>query len=149
MLISQALTTIIERGFVAVALVLSVTWKVTEVGPPAVVGVPEITPLELSDSPADKVPEAIVQVYGVVPPVAARVCEEATPTVQDGNELVVILGDALIVIERGLVAVALVLSVTWKVTEVGPPAVVGVPEITPLERSDSPAGKVPEAIVQA
>ena len=44
-----------------------------EVGPPAVVGVPEITPLELSDSPLGNVPEDIDQVYEVVPPVAVRV----------------------------------------------------------------------------
>ena len=52
----------IEMAFVAVVLVMSATWKVMDVGPPAVVGVPEITPLELSDSPAGNVPEAIVQV---------------------------------------------------------------------------------------
>ena len=64
---------VIGRDALAVALVLSVTLKVMEVGPPAVVGVPEITPLELSDNPAGKVPEVIVQVYGGVPPVAVRV----------------------------------------------------------------------------
>ena len=64
-----------DRDFAAVAFELSVTRKVTEVGPPAIVGVPEITPLELSDSPAGNVPEAIVQLSGVLPPVAVRVCE--------------------------------------------------------------------------
>ena len=59
-----------------------------------------------------------------------------------------ILGDALIVIDRVFVAFKLVLSVTWKVTEVGSPAVVGVPEITPLELRDNPEGNVPEVIVQ-
>ena len=54
----------------------------------------------------------------------------------------------LIVIDSELLAVVLPLSVTRKLTEVGPPAVVGVPEITPLELSDSPAGNVPDAIVQ-
>ena len=54
----------------------------------------------------------------------------------------------LIVIDNASVVIALVLSVTWKVTEVGPPDVMGVPEITPLELRDSPAGKVPEVIVQ-
>jgi hypothetical protein len=59
----------------------------------------------------------------------------------------VILGAVLfIVIDRTCVAVALALSVTLKVIEVGPPAVVGVPEITPLELRDNPAGNVPEAI---
>ena len=68
------------------------------------------------------------------------------PTVQVGNELVVILGRLLMVIDSDLVALALVPSVTRKVTAVGPPAVVGVPEITPLALSDNPAGNVPEAI---
>ena len=52
------------------------------------------------------------------------------------------------VMERDCVAVNLLASVTLKVTEVGPPAVVGVPEITPLELRESPVGNVPEAIVQ-
>ena len=38
-------------------------------------GVPEITPLELRESPAGKEPEAIVQEKGDVPAVADRVCE--------------------------------------------------------------------------
>ena len=59
-----------------------------------------------------------------------------------------ILREVLIVIGRDLVTVVPVLSVTLKVMEVGPPAVVGVPEITPLEPSDSPAGNDPEAIDQ-
>jgi hypothetical protein len=58
-MVSVALLIVNDKAFVAVTLVLSVTRKVTEVGPPAVVGVPEITPLELSDNPAGKVPEAI------------------------------------------------------------------------------------------
>ena len=65
-----------------------------------------------------------------------------------GIELVVILGGLLLVIDSDMVAVALVLSVTRKVTAVGPPVVVGVPEITPLALSASPAGNVPEAIDQ-
>ena len=58
------------------------------------------------------------------------------------------LGGVIMVMERDCVAVKLLASVTLKVTEVGPPAVVGVPEITPLALSVSPAGNVPEAIVQ-
>jgi len=53
------------------------------------------------------------------------------------------------VIDKDLFAVLLVLSVTCKVTEVGPPAVVGVPEITPPELRDNPAGKLPAVIAQA
>ena len=41
---------------------------------PAVVGVPEMIPVEAARvRPAGRVPEAIDQVYGVWPPVAARV----------------------------------------------------------------------------
>ena len=56
-------------------------------------------------------------------------------------------GTLLIVIGSDIVAVIFVLSVTWKVTGVGPPAVRGVPEIIPPALSDSPAGKLPEDIV--
>ena len=69
------LAMVIGMFLVAIAPVLSVTLKVIEAGPPVVVGVPEITPLEISVSPAGSVPEAIDQVYGVVPPVAIRVWE--------------------------------------------------------------------------
>jgi hypothetical protein len=63
MLISQAAyAVVIDKTLVAVRLLESVTLKVTEVGPPAAVGVPEITPLELRESPAGNVPDAIVQV---------------------------------------------------------------------------------------
>ena len=65
---------VIVRAFVAVADILSFTWKVMEVVL-AVVGVPEITPPELSPSPDGKLPEATAQVYGAVPLVAVRVCE--------------------------------------------------------------------------
>jgi hypothetical protein len=40
---------------------------------PAVVGVPEIWPLDAKLSPAGRVPEARDHVYGVIPPAAARV----------------------------------------------------------------------------
>ena len=49
----------------------------------------------------------------------------------------------LIVSDRDFVAVEFELSVTRKVTEIGPPAVVGVPEICPPEESVSPGGSVP------
>ena len=43
---------------------------------PAVVGVPEMTPVEeLSVNPLGKLPEVIDQVYVPVPPVAWRVAE--------------------------------------------------------------------------
>lgn len=55
--------------------------------------------------------------------------------------------DGLTAIDIDWVAVALLLSVTLKVTEVAAQAAVGVPEIVPIELSDNPPGKVPELIV--
>ena len=70
------------------------------------------------------------------------------PIVNVDNELLVILGAVLIVSDKDFVADAVAESVTWKVTEVGPLAAVGVPEMTPPELSVIPAGNVPDAIVQ-
>ena len=42
---------------------------------PAAVGVPEIAPFEARVKPAGNEPVAIVQVYGAVPPLAARLEE--------------------------------------------------------------------------
>ena len=58
------------------------------------------------------------------------------------------LGGVVIAIDNDFVAVVLVKSVTLNVMEVGPPTVVGVPETTPLELSDSPDGREPVAIDQ-
>ena len=66
-----------------------------------------------------------------------------------GNEIVVIRGGGMIVIARDFVAVVFILSVTWKVTEIELPAVVGIPEITPPPLSDNPKGNVPDVMVQA
>jgi hypothetical protein len=49
----------------------SVTWTV-KLLPPAVVGVPEICPLAERVKPEGRVPENSDQLYGAVPPVAAR-----------------------------------------------------------------------------
>jgi hypothetical protein len=42
---------------------------------PALVGVPVMAPSELSDSPAGKLPDAMLHAYGAVPPAAESVCE--------------------------------------------------------------------------
>ena len=53
----------------------SVTWTV-KLNVPATVGVPEMTPVSLlSVSPVGSDPLAIDQVYGKVPPLAAKVAE--------------------------------------------------------------------------
>src|SRR5262245_46651209 len=52
---------------------------------PAVVGVPEIVPDELSIKPGGKLPLVISHVYGAVPPAAESVCEYTPPTVPAGS----------------------------------------------------------------
>jgi len=66
---------VIESGCAAVRDPLSVTRTVI-FDVPTVVGVPVIAPEdESSDKPAGNVPTVTAQVYGVVPPVAAKVAE--------------------------------------------------------------------------
>jgi len=80
---------------------------------PAVVGVPLIAPDEFNDNPAGKVPAARSQVYGVVPPVAAKLVEGyVEPTTPTGNDVVVTERAGLIVIDSACVAVRDPLSVT-------------------------------------
>ena len=65
--------TVILRSLVAVVRLASFICTV-KVLAPTVVGVPEMTPVEAARArPAGRVPEAIDQVYGVWPPVAASV----------------------------------------------------------------------------
>ena len=82
----------------AVPEALSVTWIVKFAGP-ATDGVPLIWPAELSVKPVGSVPAEMDQVYGGVPPLAARLCEYAVPTCPFGNDEVVITGAATILIE--------------------------------------------------
>jgi len=59
----------------AVGVVESVTFAV-KLKEPDVVGVPEIVPLAAdSVNPAGNAPELILQLYGVVPPLATKVVE--------------------------------------------------------------------------
>jgi hypothetical protein len=68
--IVNAAVTVMVNVWVAVACAGSVTFTVTEKLPEAA-GVPDMTPAELIERPLGR-PEAD-QVYGGVPPVAARV----------------------------------------------------------------------------
>ena len=65
---------VIDNALVAVPLALSATCTV-KLLVPAAVGVPLMTPALLKLKPAGSVPELTDQVYGVVPPLAANVCE--------------------------------------------------------------------------
>jgi hypothetical protein len=69
-----AVATLIERAWVAAADLLSVAFAVKFAAPVAD-GVPLIKPAGLSDKPPGKAPAEIDQVYGGVPPLAAKLCE--------------------------------------------------------------------------
>ena len=66
--------TVRTNCFEAVTLAESVTVTV-KVNAPLCVGVPLRTPAELKVTPAGNAPEVNDHVYGLVPPVAVKVCE--------------------------------------------------------------------------
>ena len=121
---------------------MSVTVTVTLDGP-AAAGVPEIVPVAGSIVRFAGRPVAD-QVYGVVPPVAARLAEYGVPAGPDGSVAVVIATPGLTVRDRffeTLRCVGAVESVTVIVT-VAAPVAVGVPVIAPVVALiESPAGK--------
>ena len=129
----------------------SVTCTVKFVVPEAV-GVPLMTPVEaLMARPAGSEPTEIDHVYGVVPPVAVRVCEYATPCWPLGKEVELIeSAGAATSIERLVVLEAAgdpeSVTLTMKLTL---PAVVGVPLIRPVDALRvRPAGRLPAMIDQ-
>jgi len=70
-----AAATVMLNAFVAVLFSESLTCTVNE-AVPAVVGVPEMTPVDAARlSPAGKAPALTLQLYGVVPPLAWIVVE--------------------------------------------------------------------------
>jgi hypothetical protein len=118
---------------------------------PDTVGVPEIVPAEDSVRPPGNAPESMLQLYGVVPPLAASVVEYAVPTCPDGTDTVLIC--------TGVTAAATVMLIDFEVVcGVGEesltravkgavPATVGVPLIWPVEAfNPSPVGSDPEGI---
>lgn len=71
---------------------------------PAAVGVPLITPAGDNVRPAGGVPDVTDHVYGCVPPMAAKLCEYAVPTVPFGRgDVVVIETGGIIVRENAFV----------------------------------------------
>ena len=84
---------VIDSGLDPVCEPLSVTWTVKLLAL-AAAGVPLITPATDNVKPAGNAPDATDQEYGGVPPVAAKACKYALPTVAAGK------GDA-VVIESG------------------------------------------------
>ena len=105
----RAAPTTIERACVAVCavgVVLSVALTVKLYVPEAV-GVPEIV-LPLSVRPVGSEPAEMDHVYGLVPPLAASVCEYAVLVVPLGRDVVVTPRPAPTTIERACVAVSAV-----------------------------------------
>ena len=86
-----------------------------------------------------------------MPLLACSVVEYAVPVVPPGNDVVVIVGGcgaAATAILNAFVAVLFAASVTFTVNDTVP-AVVGVPEITPVEAVRlNPAGNVPALRLQ-
>jgi len=141
---------VMEKDCVPVPPTESVTFRIAELKFPVAVGVPLMTPEEaFMESPVGRpvaekvrvpVPPLAVAVYGV----NSRFWSQA-----EGGVGEVKLGAATMLIVSILEAVPPAVSVTLKVMEVGPPAVVGVPEMTPVDAlRDRPLGSVPDVIDQ-
>ena len=146
-----AAATAMLKAFVPVLFAASVTCTVND-AVAAVVGVPEITPVDATRlNPAGNEPELIDQVYGVVPPLACKVVEYVVPTVPPGSAVVVTVGGcaaAATAMLKAFVPVLFTASVTCTVNDVVA-AVVGVPEITPVDATRlNPAGSVPALTLQ-
>src|SRR5215471_9384983 len=103
-------------------------------------------------NPAGKVPLVRVQVYGVVPPLAASVALYAMFTSPSGNEVVVIAKVAGVIVSVKLtvfVCAGVSESFTCNVSGKLLAAAVGVPLMTPVELFRfSPLGSVPLVSVQ-
>src|SRR4029077_10471185 len=139
------------KAFVPVLFAASVTCTVND-AVPAVVGVPEITPVDATRlNPAGSVPALTLQVYGVVPPLACSVVVYALPAAPPGNDVVVTVGGcaaAATAILKAFAPVLFAASVTCTVNDTVP-AAVGVPEITPVDATRlNPAGSVPALTLQ-
>jgi hypothetical protein len=136
---------------VCAGVLASLTWTVIG-NVPETDGVPLICPPPINTSPAGNVPDVILQLYGVVPPVAAREAEYALFTCPAAKEDVVTssaCAPAATTILKFAVALSTgaLLSVTFTVNENVPDAV-GVPLICPPPLNVSPVGNVPELILQ-
>ena len=100
------------------------------------VGVPENVP-PLNESPADSVPDVILQVKGRVPPVVVRVVGAyAAPTSPSGIDVVVMLGAATMVSGSVCVALMLAESVTFT-TSIGVAVAAGVARIRDVTHSSA------------
>jgi hypothetical protein len=114
---------------------------------PAVVGVPLRVPLLARESPLGS-PLGTVNLYGAVPPVAARVAEYAVPAVPEGSEAVV--NDTGVVVVAAVATAMLNTLLTFcgvaeesvtVMVKLQLQAVVGVPLSAPLLIREVPSGK--------
>ena len=125
----------------------SVTLNVNGVAARADVGVPLIAPVEAFNfKPAGSVPEVNCQVYGVTPPLAVRVVEQAVVATQLRETAGAVTSWGMIVSAKVAEAVCCGVpeSVTLNVSDVAVTGDVGVPLISPVEVfSVSPVGNVP------
>jgi hypothetical protein len=108
---------------------------------PTVVGVPEIAPFAAKLKPAGNVPLSRLHVMGMSP-VASSVWLYAVPTIPFGNVSVLIAGAVLVIVMKSGVAwyPAALVALTEKEDV---PAIVGVPEITPVSSMLKPSGNGP------
>jgi len=105
--IERAGPTVMLRDFVAVCavgLVESVALTVNE-EVPAAVGVPLSAPSDASDRPVGSEPVVMLQVYGLVPPVAPRVAVYGVVARALGRDVVVTLNAAPMVMLSALLVV--------------------------------------------
>src|SRR3989442_14364209 len=132
---------VIDRSLVAVwAGELESDTLTVNLEMPFVVGVPEISPLAVFRvRPSGSEPDAIDHVRGLVPPATSTPSEYRRPTRPSSNRLVVMRrlpgwGSFLVVIDRALVPLwAGELESVAMTVKLAVPAVVGVPEMAPVE----------------
>jgi hypothetical protein len=139
--------TVIDNALVVVCELLSLT-RTVKLDVSEVVGVPLIAPADDILIPSGKRPETTDHKYGPLPPVATRFEEYATPTVAEGNELVVIDNASTMLSVNILVSVcgmnrdpSFTVTVTPK-----SPALVGVPAICPVAGRTASPGGIPDAL---
>jgi len=130
----------------------SVTLNVSAAPFAAAVGVPLSRPVdEFNVKPPGSVPEVSDHVYGMVPPLAANVCEYAVPTwpLDSDNVVIVSVAGAIVSVRLTFVACAGELeSVTLNMIAVAFAAAVGVPLISPVDEfTVKPPGNAPEVRV--
>ena len=125
--------------------------------PPAVVGVPLITPAEEMERPGGNAPRLIDQENGEAPPVAERLCEYGAPTAPEGNVDGVTMSGVMARVNVWLAvaeveSVTVIVNVELTAAAVGAPwikaAAVGTAPFIPVARV-RPAGSAPAVRDQA